>query len=921
MLKKNITLKAVKYVTVSLFAMICCTALTVCAFAVKTTCTVYNGSNTYSNNYSFYWGTPTESYLRNRTNGYMRVQNLGESGVLVEYYDKSFNLTGTKKIKQELPIFGAFYETSANYYIVSGQENLKQSNTVECYRITKYDKNWKRLSSVGLSNCNTYIPFDGGTCRIAQVGKYLILHTCHEMYATSDGLHHQANVTIQVDTSAMKITDAFYDIMDVNVGYVSHSFNQFIAADGNKIVTLDHGDAYPRSLALIKYRADVSKGKFQADYFDSPCKYYSMLDIPGATGDNYTGVTVGGFEVSSKAYITVGTKINFNDSNSVSNIFVSTLKKNGTTATVKMITSEKSTDIGTPHLVKVATDKYILLWTKDTKVYYTFLDAYGNKTGKIYSMTGEISDCVPIVSSGKLVWYTWNNEKVNFYEINITRPASNKKTAIVNGHKYKWNGTTNGTAKLKCTVCGKTTTKKVATRFDVYWERSNGLYYKALTTHTYYAGSTINFFYGMDIDSEVVAKSSDPAIVSVSDNTLKMKKAGSATVTFYPRYNPTLKQVFKFTVKNKFAVTDLSVKSKTSSSVTLKWSSSDEAAGYIIEKYNGKKWVRAAKVTGKSNTSCTIKGLQPDTAYKFRIKAYKKSGRTYAYSGYSPTLTAKTKIAVSAVSGVKSKSATTTSITLGWNKNSNATGYVIQQYKNNKWVQVAKTKKNTTVSFTVKSLSTATTYKFRIKAYKGTLSSKWTYINATTNPYAVKNLKARAKTASTVTLTWDKHRTAQGYIVEQYKNNKWVRVTKITNKATASYKVTGLSPSTVYKFRVKAYRIADKQARYGTVSATCTVRTNPTGVSGFKASKRTKNSITLEWSKNSKVTGYVLQYYNASAKKWTDMKRIGSNITLSCKVNGLTSGKSYAFRIRTYKTIGKNTQYSAWSNCKVSTMR
>lgn len=120
---------------------------------------------------------------------------------------------------------------------------------------------------------------------------------------------------------------------------------------------------------------------------------------------------------------------------------------------------------------------------------------------------------------------------------------------------------------------------------------------------------------------------------------------------------------------------------------------------------------------------------------------------------------------------------------------------------------------------------------------------------------------------------------------------------------------------------MKAYRIADKQARYGTVSATCTVRTNPTGVSGFKASERTKNSITLEWSKNSKVTGYVLQHYNASAKKWTDMKRIGSNITLSCKVNGLTSGKSYAFRIRTYKTIGKNTQYSAWSNCKVSTKR
>lgn len=919
MLKKNITLKAVKYVTASLFAMICCTALTVCAFAVKTTCTVYNGSNVDSNNYSFYWATPTESYLCNRTNGYMRVQNLGESGVLVEYYDKSFNLTGTKKIKQELPIFGAFYETSANYYIISGQKNLSQSNTVECYRITKYDKNWKRLSSVGLSNCNTYIPFDGGTCRIAKVGKYLILHTSHAMYKTSDGYHHQANITIQVDTSAMKITDAFYDVMNTNVGYVSHSFNQFIAADGNKIVTLDHGDANPRSLALLKYQADVSKGTFQADYFNSPCRYYSMLDIPGATGDNYTGVTVGGFEVSSKAYITVGTKIDFNNSSSVPNIFVSTLKKNGKTATVKMITNEKSGDIGTPHLVKVATDKYILLWTKGTKVYYTFLDAYGNKTGKIYSMTGEISDCVPIVSSGKLVWYTWNKEKVNFYEINISSPATNKKTAIVNGHKYKWNGTTNGTAKLTCTVCGKATTKKVATRFAVYWQRNDGLYYMSLPTYTYYVGSTLNFMYGFDVNCDIVAKSSNSSVVSISGSALKMKKAGSATVTFYPRYNPTLKKTFTFTVKNKFAVTDLSVKSTTASTVTLKWSSSNEAAGYIIERYNGTSWVKAATVSGKSNTSCTVKGLKADTSYKFRIKAYKKSGGKTVYSSNSAALTAKTKIAVSSVSGVKSKSATRTSITLGWNKNSNAAGYVIQQYKNNKWVQVAKITKNTTVSYTVKSLSTATTYKFRIKAYKGTQSSNWTNINATTNPYAVTNLKASGKTASTVTLTWNKHKTAHGYIVEQYKNNKWVRVTKITNNATVSYKVTGLSSNTVYKFRVKAYRVADKTERYGIVSATCSVRTNLSGVSGFKASKRTKNSITLEWNKNSTATGYVIQYYNASTKKWTDMKRVSSNITLSCKVNGLTSGKSYSFRIRAYKTIGKTTQYSAWSTVKAST--
>ena len=82
------------------------------------------------------------------------------------------------------------------------------------------------------------------------------------MYRADDGYNHQANVTIQLDMSTMKITDSFTDVLNNNYGYVSHSFNQFIKIDSDKIVAVDHGDAYPRSIVLTKYKTSVSSGKF-----------------------------------------------------------------------------------------------------------------------------------------------------------------------------------------------------------------------------------------------------------------------------------------------------------------------------------------------------------------------------------------------------------------------------------------------------------------------------------------------------------------------------------------------------------------------------------------------------------------------------------------------------------------------------------
>lgn len=434
------------------------------------------GMNNYTNLYR--WARPVSSYLTTADGGYMRVQSdSANSRVLVEYYSKDFTLKSSKTIKYELPIFGAFYETEDSYYILSGQKNPSESDAVEVFRVTKYDKSWKRISAASLYGERTTVPFDAGCARMAHCGSTLVIRTCHEMYTSADGKNHQANVTISVNTDTMTVTEANTEVENYGTGYCGHSFNQFIIYDGENFVGVDHGDAYPRSVVLNKWAANFDYEEYDRQNPtpwlstpDDPYKRWivntdksdpsggrtsytlgdprqlaevSMLDISGSTGDNETGVTVGGFEVSDSSYIVAGTTINQNKFGSAStrNVFVSVIGKNCTSDSKPVITkitnySEGQPSPSNPQLVKIGDDKFVLMWTyKPTssdknKVYYTELNGKGETVGKKYSFTGELSDCQPIVSDGKILWYVCDRNKIGFYSISTSDISKNSVSEI-----------------------------------------------------------------------------------------------------------------------------------------------------------------------------------------------------------------------------------------------------------------------------------------------------------------------------------------------------------------------------------------------------------------------------------------------------------------------------------------------------------
>ncbi len=388
-------------------------------------------STSYSHDYSR-WASFIRSYLVGCDDGRLMRVYLGSKGYYVEYYDSNFNLLESKTIDKELSLSGGFYAGKDAYYIVSGQNNPDELADVECFRITKYDKNWNRITSAGLYDCNTYVPFEAGSLRMTEASGYLLIRTSHTMYKSDNGYHHQANVTIQLDESTMKITDSFTNVGNSSYGYVSHSFNQFIKTDGNHIVAVDHGDAYPRSLALIKYKTDFTGGQFCSNigyWWDSnkhavvnnSCDVTDLLTISGQIGDNTTNATIGGFEISDTSYIVAASSIDQEKQEGLRNIYILTQsKEDGTVKSNQITYISGKYNATSPYLLKINNNKFMVMWTikNDNTVYYAYIDGNGNLISDINTMSGQLSDCEPIVYNGMVLWYICSNKKITFYGIN-----------------------------------------------------------------------------------------------------------------------------------------------------------------------------------------------------------------------------------------------------------------------------------------------------------------------------------------------------------------------------------------------------------------------------------------------------------------------------------------------------------------------
>ncbi|MBE6471892.1 MAG: hypothetical protein E7000_09430 [Coriobacteriaceae bacterium] len=526
-------------------------------------CTYVPGGNVNGQDYER-WSAPVKSYLVATDDGYMRVQgDVTGYGVVVVYYDKDFNAKSRKVIPQELELFGGFYYGDGNYYLVTGQPNVGEDDAKEVFRATKYYTDWSRLQSCSWSGVNVSRPFDGGSCRMDLYGDNLVIRTGRQMYLSSDGMRHQSNATLYVDTAAMSILGKPKEVSAAYSGYVSHSFNQFIKHDGyNGYVSVDHGDGYPRAICLMKLpTVDV----FNPAPSANDVSIHAVLKIPGDVGENVTGASVGGLEISPSAYLVAGNSV-VQDANNLTrttrNVFVMAVDKETGAVAEHWLTDYAEGDgtTSTPHLVKVSDSRYLVLWARAGNVHYAFVDDQGRKQGREYSFEGNLSDCVPIIDGGDAVWYSWRDGSETFYRIPLDNPGNAQVVEHSYDHAYEYAGTKDGVVSFTCSKCGAEKTGVAPTGYEMWWSNTStdgGGYYRFIATmqrgqslaywirnQTYPSGDGERY-------SEFTIESDRPdsCVVDTATRTITFNEGGVFTLTVYPTYNPDAKQTFTVRVR------------------------------------------------------------------------------------------------------------------------------------------------------------------------------------------------------------------------------------------------------------------------------------------------------------------------------------------------------------------------------------
>jgi len=261
--------------------------------------------------------------------------------------------------------------------------------------------------------------------------------------------------------------------------------------------------------------------------------------------------------------------------------------------------------------------------------------------------------------------------------------------------------------------------------------------------------------------------------------------------------------------------------------IKLTWKdNSDNEQGFIIERSPGNANLFSEIYRAVPNSiEYTNRSLSPGTRYYYRICAFNTEGK----SGYSEVKYA-TTLALQVPAKPTNLLATPlsdTQIKLQWQDNSNnESGFRIERKKqgSDSFAELAVTAANQTTCQD-NQLTASTTYLYRVCAINedGTsdYSNEVTVTTMVSLPAPPSNLQASAVSSSKINLTWqDNSANETGFRLERKTGTSSWQEIIILSANTVSYQNSGLSPSTGYSYRVRAYNNGGNSAYSNTASAT-----------------------------------------------------------------------------------------------------
>lgn len=181
-----------------------------------------------------------------------------------------------------------------------------------------------------------------------------------------------------------------------------------------------------------------------------------------------------------------------------------------------------------------------------------------------------------------------------------------------------------------------------------------------------------------------------------------------------------------------------------------------------------------------------------------------------------------------------------------------------------------------------------------------------------------KNGTIRA-TNNTITISWKQDENAtSGYRIYVKYKNKFIKLGSTKERKTSftirKIKGKSLQAGKTYTAKVVSLKKVKGKVKEGRI-ITLKTSTRPKTSTITYGKKRTSTKILLKWKKITGVTGYEIQM-STNAKKGFKKIAAAKASKRSFLKGGLRKGKTYYFRIRSYKKVTGGKIYSSWSRVK-----